>query len=166
MGQEKTVSQELTELRARVVDWRKGGGGRGSRIPEDLWQEAIRVAAMCGLYATAKALHFSYDRLKERCEEGGREGVVAAEKRRGEVVRSGEANGGRGIEARSSEGASSVGGPTDAGSRFVALPMPALQTGSLTTIELAGRTGDRMRVEMTGDIDVASLVQAFWSRQS
>lgn len=164
MGQEQSVSRELTELRARVMDWRKGGGGRGSRIPEDLWQEAIRVAGICGLYATSKALHFSYDRLKERSEESDSSGGIAEKER--EVVRSPRASGERRVELTSNDSVANVGTYREGGSRFVAVPMATIRGGSPTTIELAGRTGDRMRVEMTGDIDVASLVQAFLSRQS
>lgn len=164
MGQEQSISRELTELSTRVTEWRKGGGGRGSRIPEELWQEAVRVAGNCGLYATAKALHFSYDGLKERSQQGAGNGAIA-EKGLGEVVRS---EGGLRSEVRSIGSARSVvaNGRTDAGPRFVALAMTPSRAGSATTIELTGRTGDRMRVEMSGDIDVASLVQAFLSRQS
>ena len=57
MGQKTARSRELVALSARVAQWRKeSGGGRGSRIPEALWEEAVRVAGIVGLYPTARAL--------------------------------------------------------------------------------------------------------------
>jgi hypothetical protein len=51
-------------------------------------------------------------------------------------------------------------------SRFIAVRMPAVAPASRTCIEVVGRHGDRMRVEVAGDIDVIGLAQAFWGRQS
>jgi hypothetical protein len=129
-----------------------------------LWQEAIRVAGICGLYATSKALHFSYDRLKERSKESTGNGGIAEKER--EVVRSTRAAGERRTALTSSDRVTSLGTYKEGGSRFVAVPMAPIRGGSPTTIELVGCAGDRMRVEMMGDIDVASLVQAFWRRGS
>ena len=66
MRQQKIRSQELVELCARMSKWRQeGGGGRGSRIPEELWQEALGVARIDGLHATAQAARLNYERLKQ-----------------------------------------------------------------------------------------------------
>jgi hypothetical protein len=127
MRRKKAESVQLTELRARVSEWRARAGGRGSRIPEDLWQEAIRVARVEGLYATAQATSFSYERLKERSEKA--QGSVES-------------------------------------SRFVAVQLSPSRPGQQTTIELVGRRGGRMRVEVTGDVDVASVLETFWRRAS
>jgi hypothetical protein len=51
-------------------------------------------------------------------------------------------------------------------SRFVAARMPTAPAASRTSIELVGRHGDQMRVEVAGDIDVIGLAQAFWGRPS
>lgn len=60
----------LTEMRQRVERWRgKSGGGRGSRIPEDLWEGAAEVAQRVGVYTTARALRLNYERLKARVAE-------------------------------------------------------------------------------------------------
>ena len=64
MGQ----TQELMALRQRVDGWRRNGGGRGSRIPEELWTSAVDVARDAGLYATARTLHFNYEGLKKRAQ--------------------------------------------------------------------------------------------------
>lgn len=49
---------------------------------------------------------------------------------------------------------------------FVALHVAPRPTGKQTTIELTGRHGERMRVEIQGELDVSSLVHAFRSMQS
>lgn len=162
MRREKTISGDLAELRARVMKWREDGGGRGSLIPEELWREAIRIARIEGVYWTARVLRFRDDRLKKRMDlaeraqrvegSGGSEGG-STRKRDGEV-------GGGGIAARGAVAES------DPQSRFIALGM-APRLGNTTTIELWGRQGDRMRIDLTaGDIDLAGVVQAFWSRPS
>ena len=69
MGQ----TQELVGLQRRVERWRRQGGGRGSRIPEKLWSEAVAVSRVSGLHATAKALHFNYENLKQRARRKARQ---------------------------------------------------------------------------------------------
>jgi hypothetical protein len=67
---EANVAEELAEVRRRFVQWRKGNGGRGSRIPAELWNEAARVARKRGVYATARALRLNYEGLKTRVAAG------------------------------------------------------------------------------------------------
>ncbi len=129
---QQQLSRQLVTVRQHVEHWRKRHGGKGSRIPADLWEEAVAVAGVEGLYATAQALRFNYERLKER--------VAWAEgKERG-----------------------------NGQSTFVELEMGQLCGGGRTVIELVGRHGDRMRVDVTGAsaVDVVGLTQSFWSRQS
>jgi hypothetical protein len=127
---ERSNSQALVVLRQRVGDWRRNGGGRGSRIPEALWNEAATVARDAGLYATARALRFNYEGLKKR--------VRAAAKKGG------------------------------GGAGFVALPMPVFNAGVKVLVDLVGRDGEQMRIDVAGAnaMDVVALAQAFWSRQS
>jgi len=71
--------RELVAVRQRVERWRRKDGGRGSRIPEELWNEAASAARGHGVYATARALRLNYDRLKARAVEGeGRSSKGAA----------------------------------------------------------------------------------------
>jgi len=75
------VSRELVAVRQRVERWRRKDGGRGSRIPEDLWNEAAGAARVCGVYRTARTLRLNYDRLKTRAaatEGEGRSRKIAA----------------------------------------------------------------------------------------
>lgn len=129
----ETASRELVAARQRVERWRKHHGGRGSRIPEALWNEAVGVARVVGLWETARALGFNYERLKARLAR---------------------AEGKQRVEGRQESG-------------FVELGMGQL-CGSRTVVELLGRGGERMRIEVTGTstLDVVGLSDAFWSRQS
>jgi len=61
-----TNGQQLAVARQEVERWRRKHGGRGSRIPEELWSEAAKVARAQGVYATARALRLNYERLKDR----------------------------------------------------------------------------------------------------
>jgi len=164
----RTASRELSALRERVGAWRKQGGGRGSRIPDQLWEEAVRVARSSGLYATARAGHFNYQRLKERC---GKARVSAEDKTAAAVSGGGDKRADVVLVSGKTRAAAArnagVGGEgVGADARFIALQMAPGRAGSQTVIELVDRHGDRMRVDVTGAVDVAALVQAFWSRPS
>ena len=167
MGQ--TASQGLTELCRRMKEWRRvEGGGRGRRIPEELWAEAARVARVDGLYATARTARFNYERLKQRVgcaaprAEAVEDAVAAAPasaRERSAVARR------DGVKRSDSACADELGDGASVSGRFVAVEMAASRAGSQTTIELVGRAGERMRVEVGGEVDLVGVVQAFW-RQS
>lgn len=152
-------SQELNKLRQRVEGWREEHGGRGSLVPDELWSAAVEVARLDGVWATARALHFNYARLRERVDrakgvKGGRGktprvlAVTADGQERGPFPRrNGEQGCGNGR------------------SPFVALEMGQLGGAGRTVIELLGRHGDRMRVDVAGGADLVAVVQTFWSRQ-
>lgn len=61
-------SKELVAVAERFAQWRKRSGGRGTRVPAELWCEAARVARLRGVYATARALRLNYEGLKTRVE--------------------------------------------------------------------------------------------------
>jgi hypothetical protein len=60
------VSREPAAVRQCVERWRGKDGGRGSRIPEDLWNEAASAARVHGVHTTARTLRLNYYRLKAR----------------------------------------------------------------------------------------------------
>ena len=66
-AKEKGMAPGLRTLRERVEQWRAQREGQ-SRLPEDLWDEAARMARVAGLNVTAKALRFDYYDLKKRME--------------------------------------------------------------------------------------------------
>lgn len=164
MKKEKQKSRELTELCARVSQWRKDkGGGRGCPIPEALWQEAARVARLDGVFRTARALGFNYQRLQARSLDASetRDASPTAPAPPAPptpVLRSCPKKG----KHPSRIDLPSTGAPE--GSRFVAIPMTPPRTNRSGTVELWGPTGERMRVEVVGDLDVAQLAQMFWRR--
>ena len=150
MRQQRTMSRELTELRARVLHWRKQqGGGRGRRIPKELWQEAIAVTRIDGVCATARATRLNYQRLKQLSS-----GEAGRDKERAAVV----AGQTRSAPARERGAAGRA--------RFIELQVAPPRTSPRTTIELVGRQGERMRIEVVGELDVGGLVHRLWSRPS
>lgn len=56
----------LATARRRVGRWRARCGGRGIRIPEELWDEAVAAARHAGVRATARALRLDPERLAAR----------------------------------------------------------------------------------------------------
>lgn len=127
----RTKSRELMGVQRRVEAWRSRGGGRGSRIPEELWNEAVEVAQVAGLHATARALHFNYERLKERA------GPSAGKQ-------SGDAN------------------------QFVEFQLPQVSGGAKLVVDLWGREGEQVRMELSGvsGMDVVALAQTLLRRPS
>lgn len=156
---------ELTALCERVRQWREdSGGGRGKPVPQEVWREAERVAQLVGVYATAKATGLNYTGLQERVRAvcgaatpGGRQKkqrtvAVVPRARSRRVAR--EADRGRQAES----GAGSV-------PRFVALAVSP-PSAAQATIEVVGRGGERMRVEVSGVLDVVGVLQTFWRQAS
>lgn len=167
--EERTVSEDLTRLMEAVAKWRAEGGGRGSKIPQDLWNEAVRVARVEGVWRTAKALRFRYEQIKKRIDwaDGGDGSQFPAD-----PIRAGETRG-TGRSRRSSKKARAAIVSTNGGagaklngqSAFIALQMGPQASDGRAVIELHGRHGDRMRVEVPGGVDVGDLVEKFWSRR-
>jgi hypothetical protein len=138
----------LNDLRERVDAWRKQQGKR-SRIPQELWDAAVRVARTDGLWVTSRATRFNYENLRQQMEMAVRRQRRSGHKAlavpdRGEV--------GRSVPAKLT-------------SAFVELPASMLDRASRTVIDMLGRNGERMRIEVGGCVDVVGLAQAFWSQQ-
>jgi hypothetical protein len=156
-------SETLVELCECVEAWRsREGGGPGRRVPEELWEQAVRVARVDGLTATARATHLNYERLKQRSKAqskaAGVEVGAVAVRAATRVGSKPNAN----VHGRVPKRETGC----EEGARFVALQVAPRPAGKQTTIELTGRHGERMRVEVQGEIDVSSLVHAFRSMQS
>ena len=70
MPRSKTpLPEELVDLRSRFTQWRDTHPP-GSPLPEDLWQEAARLAAQHGVHRTARALPVDYASLNKRVGGG------------------------------------------------------------------------------------------------
>jgi hypothetical protein len=60
------VRRRLDQTRIRLAQWRAQHGGRGIPVPEALWAEAIEVARVEGVEATARGLRLDRSRLAAR----------------------------------------------------------------------------------------------------
>lgn len=141
MKQRKTRprSTRLVQLFERVGRWRASRESAKSRVPEELWSQAVEVARVDGVWATSKALRFNYCNLQRR--------LTSAPKVRGR---------GASIEPVATE---FVEIPRSA---IATLP----SADAKVIVELVGPRNDRMRIEADPRaLDVAALVRAFWSRE-
>lgn len=66
---------DVRQVLARIERWRKTRKRR-TAMPEQLWEGAVALARVHGVYWTARALRMSYESLKRRVETapGGAEG--------------------------------------------------------------------------------------------
>jgi hypothetical protein len=98
-------------------------------MPQALWDDAVALAGVHGIYATSRELRLNYDHLKNRLESSSP------------------------IEAAPAE-------------PFVEICLPGLGQ-SHVVIELFGRGGARMRIDVTGSrpLDLSDLAATFWSHE-
>jgi hypothetical protein len=145
----RETSAELKALKKKVNEWRKRRDRR-TRIPQELWEEAVRTAEIDGVWARSRATRFNYPELKER---------LAGARRRRALVPT------RMVTDRVGDGSDSDG--TDGGREaFVELCMRSAGDGKRTVVELMRHSGDRMRVEVAGGVDLAGLARAFFGRDA
>ena len=111
------------------------------------------MAKIEGVCAIAKKLRLNYMALRDRVRQGGGTGVVIKEPKKND--------GSAATRARR------IKEPADgsARARFVEFELGELGGAGRTVIDLLGRHGDRMRIDVAGVVDLAGLVQTFWSRQ-
>lgn len=143
----KALSRELAALCTLLSQWRHdGGGGRGKPVPESLWLQAATIARVDGVDATARATRLNRTRLRARMDEADRVLPSVASASCPPPQRVGAAQ-------------------TTALTQFVSLQMPAKGNHAIS-IELYASGGERMRIESVSAVDLGSVVQAFWRRQS
>jgi hypothetical protein len=156
-----TMTAGLEGLCARVAQWRQqSGGGRGKRVPEVLWQQAIAVARTLGVAQTARATRLNSERLKARMAQVTESSVRASRATAAKPKASRRGAKGATLAAR---GPATTNGD---GAQFVALQMAPTARGGSITIELCGRNGQRMRIDNATAVDLADVVQAFWGGAS
>jgi hypothetical protein len=146
----RTAAPQVNRLRERVENWRKQQGKR-TVIPEALWEEAARVAKLHGVWATARATRFNSQRLRQRverlreCPSGQCQELAVLGASMARV------------------GSEAAVGP---GPAFVELSPSALGGSGRTVIDVVGRHGERMHLEVSGGVDVVGLVRTFWGGHS
>lgn len=157
-----TISRELAALCTQLAQWRKdGGGGRGKRIPEAVWRQAAAVARVDGIHATARAARLNFERLKASVAAVSAPTGAEAEP---VVLSAGPHRSSHRDSAALARGKKRPSVKPQA-AQFVSVQMAPVASRGAMTIELTSRSGDRMRIESTDAIDLAVVVQSFWSKK-
>ena len=66
----------MAEVAARVTRWR-ATKQKGSRMPEELWREAVSLARVHGIYRVVRGLRIDYQSLKKRLGMASSQGAAA-----------------------------------------------------------------------------------------
>ena len=120
-----TLPARLEVGRRRFERWRRTREGR-SRIPDPLWNSAVKLSATYGIYRTAKTLQLNPDSLKKH-------------------VASANGNGSRGREKPRQKAAGQ-----GAATAFVELVPPEGACSPECIVELEHPRGAKMRIRLTG----------------
>ncbi len=158
-GELPDIPPNMRRLYRRFERWRSAHTGVRLPIPERLWAAAAGLAQEHGVFATAKALHLEYGKLKQRAEA-----MVPAVKERGA-----KAPGRLGTPRQSRRGKrrravvrrrvrSQLRPPA-----FVELLAPRPGSSRECRVELEGPRG-RMRIEFKGiaTAELVALSRALW----
>jgi hypothetical protein len=126
---------EVHEVRSEIEQWRQNRQKR-SPMPARLWSAAAELAQAHGIYRISQALRLSYESLKKR--------MIGSNHTEGETRR------------QSSSGFVEVGG----------MSLVRTVEHSSVEVEMFGRDGERMVIRAKGctEVDFASMVDGFWSR--
>jgi hypothetical protein len=62
----KAVAVGLERAKVGLTAWRETRRG-GERIPDGLWEEAVRAARLYGVHRVSRELGLEYNHLKRRC---------------------------------------------------------------------------------------------------
>ena len=128
---------ELGRVEKKLSIWRERHGGRGRRIPSELWRAAAEVAAVAGVNETARVLGVDRARLQRRL---GARPVGASD-----------------IAARTR---TTVGSPA-----FVEVDARGVFGRGKTVVRLTSRDGEQLEIEVEGSaMDVAAVARALWER--
>jgi hypothetical protein len=133
--QQQETLAGIEEVRGRLQSWRQERRA-GQPMPQELWAEAVEMAARHGVYRVSKGLGLEFNKLKKLLEQ-----------RNGKPRR-----------ARGQKTAEFVELPA---SRLLGAPS-AVAPGAV--VELFGADGARLRISVTGPaaVDLPGLVAAFW----
>ena len=124
---------EVGEVRCEIEQWRQNRQKR-TPMPARLWSAAAALAQAHGIYRISQALRLSYESLKNRVK-----GSIESE----------------GEPRQSLSGFVEIGGVT----------LVRSVDQSSVEVEMFGRGGERMVIRAKGctEVDVASMVNGFWS---
>jgi len=134
----KALPRSIVEVKKQIETWRQTREKR-TRMPEELWVEAVEVALRHGIWKVSNAVGCSYESLKARVERVEPPTLAAP------------------VDATGA-GFVSVAPPP----QIFGPPEPMA-----TEVELVAVDGARLvvRVEGREGLDIAGLARAFWSRE-
>ena len=160
------ISKKLGQVGQRLKRWREGHGSR-TRLPEELWAEAVGLARQEGLYRTARSLGLDYGNLKRRVEGAPSKRTNTGRVNRAIAVTPPRASWQRfGIETSFTPNPANTATPANAqrrlkrrsrGPEFVELLGGSIGTDSVIELEGAG-TRMRIQTKLTGG-ELMSLVR-------
>ena len=159
-----TLPDEVERVRERFAQWRQTRPGR-SRIPEPLWAEAAQLARSHGVHPIARALGLNDHALKSRTLMAGENdpSPVAA----GPTVTLSSPS----VAQAAPPAFVELAWPAPPAAPAAAEPAPA---PARCMVELIHPGGSKMTITLDGPsreanissgVDLAGLVQAFWSRR-
>jgi hypothetical protein len=156
------IPHNMRTLYRRFQRWRSAHTGR-LPIPERLWTAAAKLAREHGVFATAKALHLEYGKLKQLAE-------VPVPALKGRVAKTPAAllnyrQAGSGVRSRGA--IPRRGRPRSRPPAFVELLAPRPGSSRECRVELEGPRG-RMRIEFKGiaTAELVALSRALWDGES
>lgn len=158
-------SRQLVEALRCVDRWRRERASKKEAIPDHVWSAAAAAARVDGVWVTSRALRLEFNRLKKRVVGTTSEAITEASAASAEST---GRSGGR-VRRRVAVGRQLV----PRAPKFVEVVLDPAREADVagaagkTVIELMGRQGERMRIEVAGPtaVDVLGLSQTFWSRQ-
>jgi hypothetical protein len=149
------IPQDMRRVYQRFERWRSAHTGR-LPIPERLWAAAVELAQQHGVFATAKALHLEYGKLKRLADAlvpglKGRVEKAPTALRQTQVITRHRTTVPRGARVRPRPPA------------FVELLAPRPGSSRECRVELEG-PGGRMRIEVKGiaTAELVALSRALW----
>ncbi len=150
----------IAEVKARIEHWRATRNHRGPMAAE-LWSEAGRLAREHGIYAIARALRVNYEALKSKT---GGAGVKTRSVRLPALPLP---NGGRSRAVIGPLGVPPAERETERKAAFIRLEPPVLSPLGSTIVEVCGKDGTRLSVQLpvAVAVDVVGLVAAFVKRR-
>ena len=140
-----TLAAPLKGLRRRFERWRRTRKVR-TRIPDPLWDAAVKLAVRHGIHRTAKALRVDYYALKKRVA-----GTTAA----------------TAVIAGTQQESAATASRAAAEAEFLELPAAAWPGSGECTLELEDAVGAKLRVHLKGfqAPDLVALSQSFWQSE-
>jgi hypothetical protein len=149
------IPHNMRRLYRRFERWRSAHTGR-LPVPGRLWAAAAELAREHGVFATAKALHLEYGKLKQRAD-----GAVPALKGRVAKVPTAVRQTQGGIRRRTTVPRRTRSQPRPPA--FVELITPRPGSSRECRVELEGPRG-RMRIEFKGiaTAEIVALSRALW----